>query len=175
MKRLSVLFLVAACGSSAPKTATPPPPAGDQPPPAHGEMKDDNSPVVGPPQVEWKTMTHEQKGRFMDKVVMPKFKPMFQQFDGKVFAEFTCKTCHGDGAKDHTFKMPNPGIWVLPEAKEDFGKLAQEKPEWFKFMPEVEHEMATTLGMPPYDPAAPAPTQFGCFGCHTHKAGGQKD
>ncbi len=157
---LVIAALVAACGSS-PKTST----TTTNPP--------DTGNVVGPPAVAWKDMTHEQQAKFMEAVVVPKFKPMFQEFDGKTFAEFNCKTCHGEaGVKGKTFKMPNPDIFVLPEVPDDFKKLAADKPEWMKFMPKVEEEMAKTLGLPPYNPAAPDPGQFGCFGCHTHKPGG---
>jgi hypothetical protein len=111
----------------------------------------------------------------MKAVVLPKFKTMFQTFDAKTFDNFDCATCHGEGVKNHKFEMPNPGIFVLPEAPDDFKKLAEKKPEWMKFMPKVEEEMATTLGLAPFNPAAPDPSQFGCFGCHTHKPGGQTD
>ena len=164
MKHLAVVLLAAAaCGGSSPQTQTPA---------TGGSAEADTGPVVGPPDVPWDKLTHEQQAKFMAKVVMPKFKPMFQQFDPKGFADFKCKTCHGKGAEDHTFKMPNPEIFVLPEAPADFQKLGQDKPDWMKFMPEVEKTMAETLGIPPYNPAAPDPSQFGCFGCHTHKPGG---
>ena len=171
MKHLAVLLLAAAaCGGSSKQPAAPGATGSGS-----GSAQAEGGPVVGPPQVAWKDMTHEQRGKFMEAVVMPKFKPMFQGFDAKGFAEFNCKTCHGPGVKDHSFKMPNPEIWVLPEAPADFGKLAQAKPEWMKFMPKVEEEMAATLGMPAYNPAAPDPSQFGCYGCHTHKPGGQQE
>lgn len=171
MKHLAVAFVLfaAACGGSSPPAASPGAGSGSGSGPAA-----DTGPVVGPPQVAWKDMTHEQQAKFMGAVVMPKFKPMFQQFAPKDFAEFNCKTCHGDGAEDHTFKMPNPKIHVLPEAPEDFQKIAQAHPDTMKFMGEVEHAMAETLGMTPYNPKAPDPSQFGCYGCHTHKPGGEK-
>ncbi|HEY4240485.1 MAG TPA: hypothetical protein VGM88_11755 [Kofleriaceae bacterium] len=161
MKRLAfTLLLAAACGGSAPATSTTPPA--------------DNGPVVGPPQVAWKDMNKEQMAKFMDAVVVPKFKPIFQQFDPKGFAEFGCKTCHGEAAvKDKTFKMPNPDIFVLPEAEADFGKIMEKKPDWMKFMGGVEEEMAKTLNLPPFDPKSENHEgQFGCYGCHTHKPGG---
>lgn len=121
-------------------------------------------------------MTHKQQARFMEKVVVPKFAPVFQGFDGKMFHDFGCKTCHAKSTvEDHSFHMPNPEIYVLPEAPDDFGKLVKAKPEWMKLMGGVEEEMATTLGLPPFDPKAPSPAQFGCFGCHTHKPGGAGD
>jgi hypothetical protein len=174
MKRLAFVLFLAAGGGSSPQPATPAT-SGSAPATAAAEPAATDAvsvKVVGPPEVAWKDMTHEQRGKFMHDVVMPKFKPMFVKFDPKGFDDFSCATCHGEGAKDHTFKMPNANIFVLPEAEADFMKLAKAKPDWMKFMPEVEHEMAVTLGMKPYDPAAPDPSQFGCYGCHTHKPGG---
>lgn len=181
MKSLALVFglSLVACGGSAPSSTTTTTPVAEHHEDHdhdHGGPEDDSSPVVGPPQVAWKDMTHQQQARFMAKVVMPKFKPMFQKFDGKMFAKFECDTCHAKATvADHSFKMPNPDIYVLPESEEDFGKILKAKPEWMKLMGEVEHEMAGTLGLPPYNPAAPDPTQFGCYGCHTHKAGGAGD
>jgi len=161
MKHLIWILALAACGGASKSGTTSPEGGGGK--------------VVGPPDVAWKDMTHEQQAKFMGEVVMPKFKPMFQSFDPKAFAEFNCHTCHGKGSVDKTFKMPNPDIYVLPEAPEDFQKLGAQKPGWMKLMPQVEEEMAKTLGMPAYNPAAPDPSQFGCYGCHTHKAGGAGD
>ena len=74
---------------------TPPPPAADPAAkPAAGGTK-----VVGPPEVAWKDMTTEQKGKFMKEVVTPKMKVAFQAFDADEFKKFGCPTCHGDKAK----------------------------------------------------------------------------
>src|ERR1051326_4110926 len=92
----ALLVVAAACGGSKTAAST-----------AATTPDDENAPVVGPPQVAWKDMTEKQRGRYMGKVVMPKMKPLFQQFDPKGFEKFECETCHGKGAEDHTFKMPN--------------------------------------------------------------------
>jgi hypothetical protein len=162
---LALILLVAACGGSKPPTTEP----------TDRDHAVDDGKVVGPPTVAWKDMSQEQRAKYMKAVVVPKFKPMFQEFDAKTFANFGCATCHGPGVKDHKFDMPNPGIFVLPEAPDDFKKLGEKKPDWMKLMLKVEVEMANTLGMPPYDPAKPDPSQFGCYGCHTHKPGGGSD
>jgi hypothetical protein len=130
-----------------------------------GAIPDD---VVGPPKVAWKDLDHEQRVTFMKRVVMPTMQPLFVAFDGTKFHDFTCATCHGDArVKDGKFTMPNPDLLVLPEAPEAFQKIAEQKPEWVKFMAtEVKPEMAKLLGIAEFDPAHPDPGAFGCRRCH---------
>lgn len=110
-------------------------------------------------------MTGSQKAVFMEKTVVPKMGPLFTQFDSKDFAKVTCETCHGARAKAGDFKMPNPDLPKLSTA-DKFKKHMDAKPEMTKFMMEkVVPEMASTLGMEPYNPATHQ--GFGCFGCHT--------
>jgi hypothetical protein len=100
----------------------------------------------------------------MKTVVMPKSKELFAAFDAKEFGNMKCPTCHGDGAKNKTFKMPNPKLPKLSYT-DGFKKHTDKKPEITKFMMEkVVPEMASLLGMQPYDPK----TQkgFGCANCH---------
>jgi hypothetical protein len=177
MHRLSIVCVlaIAACGgSSKTTTTTPTPPEGSGSAAATGSAggNAETEAVVGPPQVAWKDMTKEQRGKYMAKVVMPKMKPLFQSFDPKGFAKFECETCHGGGAKDHSFKMPNPDIFVLPnpETKGAFEALAKDKGDWMKFMAtQVKPQMAELLGLPQWEPQNPDPNAFGCFQCHTHK------
>jgi hypothetical protein len=104
----------------------------------------------------------------MKSTVLPKMGPMFHDFDPKRFAEPKCTLCHGDGAKDGTFKMPNPGLPKLTATPEAFKKLQTQKPQIFDFMSkQVVPTMASLLGEEPLD----MKTQkgFGCFECHTKK------
>jgi hypothetical protein len=131
-----------------------------------GAIPDD---VVGPPKVSWKELDHAQRVTFMKRVVLPTMKPLFVAFDGKKFHDVTCATCHGEAhVKDHTFQMPNPELFVLPDRPDRFQQLAQQKQEWVKFMSsEVKPEMAKLLGLPELDPAHADPSAFGCKNCHT--------
>lgn len=157
---VACIVFAAACGGSTPKSEAPAPAAA-------GETATEE-PVVGPPDVAWKDMTKEQRGKFMAKVVMPKMKELFVSFDPKTFAEVNCKTCHGDGAVDKTFKMPNPDIEPLPTTPEGFEALSKEKPEVVKFMAtQVKPQMAALLGLEEFDPANPKEGTFGCYACHT--------
>ncbi len=151
-----ILLVATACGGSSPTAQTP------------KEAPAQEEPVVGPPTVAWKDMTKEQRGKFMFAVVTPKMKELFVGFDPKTFKDFGCKTCHGDGAVDKTFKMPNPGIAELPTTPEGFAELAKDKPEYMEFMgKQVKPQMAALLGIEELDPAAPKEGAFGCYACHT--------
>jgi hypothetical protein len=126
--------------------------------------------VVGPPEVAWKDMTPEQKGKYMKEVVTPKMKPAFQAFDAEEFKKFGCPTCHGDKAKEKKFKMPNPGLPALPGDQAGFAALMEKKPKMMKFMGEtVKPEMAKLLGLPEFDPKKPEAGGFACGACHTFK------
>jgi hypothetical protein len=142
-------------------------------PDAGAHPGDAGAKLIGPPQVAWKDMTKEQKGRFMKVAITPKMKETFQKFDADTFKQFNCSTCHGKDAKAKEFKMPNPDIAPLPNTPEAFQAMMKKKPtwpKWTKFMAEqVEPQMAGLLGLHPFNPKAPDPNDFGCVRCHTLK------
>jgi mono/diheme cytochrome c family protein len=127
--------------------------------------------VVGPPEVAWKDMSKEQKGRYMKAVVTPKMKVVFQDYDAATFKVFNCATCHGKDAKAREFKMPGPDIHPLPSTPEAFQAAMKANATWPKWVPfmkdKVMPTMATLLGQPQFNPAKPDPTAFGCKNCHT--------
>jgi hypothetical protein len=113
-------------------------------------------------------MDHNERLAFMQHDVLVKMKSEFSAYDAK-YASMNCATCHGDGAKDGSFKMPNPKLPVLPASKEGFQKLQQEHPEAMKFMGEkVVPQMAQMLGEQPFD--MKTMKGFGCRECHTSEA-----
>ena len=144
-----ILFAADACGSKTPAPESPKPEQG--------------SAVVVLPDVPFDKLDHEQKIAFMKQKVMPALKPVFQNHDPKMFAEFTCKTCHGDGAKEGKFDMPNAKLPKLNFA--DMSKFKKEDLEWMG--KEVLPTMAKTLDMPMY--TKENPTGFGCLECHTQE------
>jgi hypothetical protein len=110
-------------------------------------------------------MNDDQKREHMKTVVLPKMKEDFGGFDAKKFGGMNCATCHGDGAKAGTFKMPNAKLPKLNPAG-GFKKHMDKKPEMTKFMMEkVVPDMAKALDQQPYDPKTQ--TGFGCMSCHT--------
>jgi hypothetical protein len=112
-------------------------------------------------------MNDDQRKAFMKTVVYPKMKEAFIGYDAKRYAEMTCMTCHGEGAKEGHFKMPNAKLPKLPSDDAGFKKLAEKKPAAAKFMMEkVVPEMASMLGETPMDRKTHTGT-FGCKRCHT--------
>ena len=156
---LSLVFscALAACGGEPPPPpvtpATPAPvPTAATPPPAPT--------AAAPLPAAWNdAMPPEQKVAFMKANVAPRMAKVFQGANAQHYAEFGCKTCHGPDRKD-----PKE---FLPKLTMKGGKLTafEEKPQIAKFMAEkVVPEMATALGMTPFNPATK--TGFGCMGCH---------
>lgn len=116
--------------------------------------------------INWETMSKPERKEYMKKVVLPKMKPLFQNFNAKDFKEFRCTTCHGKGARTGEYKMPNPDLPKLPATKEGFQKLSKDKPKWMEFMSKtVKPTMADLLGMKPFDPKTGK--GFSCGNCHT--------
>jgi hypothetical protein len=122
--------------------------------------------AAAPATKSWKDMSHEERLALMKQSVLPKMKDAFQTFDAKHYADFSCKTCHGEGIKKGKFDMPYAGLPKL-DAKDGFKKVAAKHPAAMKFMGEiVEPTMADILGLPKWDQAT-NPTGFGCQNCHT--------
>jgi hypothetical protein len=179
-----VIGLAAACGGSEPppaQPANPPPsaaPAESTPPAASAapaaaasaapSATAEEAPPSQPGPGDWDKWSHEQKLAWMKVGVMPKMGGLFHDYDAKTYDEPKCVLCHGAGAKDGTFKMPNPDLPKLPASEAGFKVLAAKHPKVFGFMAkQVEPTMASLLGEPPYD--MKTKQGFGCFGCHTPK------
>jgi hypothetical protein len=183
MKKLSILVLLAAisCGggnegappASSPSatpasSAAPATPATSAAPASSAPASD--APAGGAGAVAWKDMNKQQRGKFMRENVMPKMKELFTAHDAKRFEKFNCATCHGSGAADGSFKMPNEKLPALPAPPEGFEALGKKQPDMMKFMAmKVKPEMAKLLGDKEMDPKNPQAGGFGCMNCHTMK------
>jgi hypothetical protein len=127
------------------------------------------APSAGPPGPgDWDKWSHDQKLEYMKAAVMPKMGGLFHDFDAKRYAEPKCVLCHGSGAKDGSFKMPNPELPKLDLTPAGMKALHAKKAAVVEFMAkQVVPTTAGLLGEQPYDPK----TQqgFGCLECHTKK------
>ena len=125
-------------------------------------------PAAAGKKVDWEHLSLAEKKKYMKATVLPEMKKAFQAYDAKSFQKFNCATCHGDGATDGKFKMPNPKLPKLPSPTDRAGFIAlqQKKPDAAKFMGTVvKPKMAELLGVPEWTPKTPA--GFGCYQCHT--------
>lgn len=161
MRRMKtfVLFaslLVAACGSKSSSTTTTPTGGGT------GGVGAGSAEAIKPPlpDVPFDSLDHEQRIQFMKEKVMPTMEPLFKAHDAKKFAEFGCKTCHGEGVEQDKYDMPNDKLPKL------FGpsmpKFKKEDVEWMG--KEIKPTMAKLLKQPEYTPENPK--GFGCLECH---------
>jgi len=117
-------------------------------------------------EVAWADMSKDQRIEYMKSVVVPQMKQVFTTFNPDRYGKMGCMTCHGDGATDGSFKMPNPKLPVLPNSSDGFKQLAMDKPAIMEFMKtEVKPKMAALLGMPEWNPDTKS--GFGCGECHT--------
>lgn len=149
---VAVAVFLAACGSNAPAPNSP-----SAPKEGAGEAD------VALPDVPFDKLEHDQRIAFMKKKVMPAMKPIFQNHDPKDFADFGCKTCHGDQAKQGHFDMPNPNLPKLDFA--DTSEFKKEDLDWMHN--EVWPTMGKILNMPLH--SEENPKGFGCLNCHTMK------
>jgi hypothetical protein len=152
----AALTLAEACAASPP----PSPASGASPSPAGVAGA-----AAGSSPIDWVGMTHAERRDHMRTVVMPKAKELFVAYDPARYAKMSCATCHGDGADDGTFKMPNPKLPKLPSSPEGFKQLIAAKPAACQFMlVKLKPTMAALLGMPVFNPDTR--TGFGCMNCH---------
>jgi len=104
----------------------------------------------------------------MKTAVMPKMGGLFHDFDAKRYAEPKCILCHGSGAKDGSFKMPNPELPKLDVSPAGMKAMHEKKAAVVEFMSkQVVPTTAQLLGEPPFD--MQTHQGFGCMNCHTMK------
>jgi cytochrome c553 len=103
----------------------------------------------------------------MKSTVVGAERALFARFEPVRYSTFDCKTCHGRGGMDGTYRMPNPDLPKLAGGPDGFQELAQHEPEATAFMSQVKKETAQLLGMKPWDESKES--GFSCFGCHTRR------
>ncbi len=96
------------------------------------------------------SLSMDGKIQLMQKEVTPTMREIFADSPNQG-EKLSCRTCHGSGAKNGTFKMPSPDLPSLND------EIIQSHPLMSRFMKEkVTPAMAKLLGDP----------QFHCTGCH---------
>ncbi len=116
----------------------------------------------------WATMEHGDRMGWMGQNVRPRMARMFGEFDSERYADFSCATCHGEGASSRGFAMPSHSLPALhatgtPEQQQ----MVSQYGEMVRFMfQRVLPTMQTLVGGADYDEE----TQEGysCYSCHPH-------
>ena len=154
--RMLLLVLLACSHAAVPPPSPPADSHAAAPPPM---------PPVGPNSMGWPTWSHEKKLAYMKQTVMPAEREIFGRFEPLRFAGMTCETCHGQGARDGSYKMPNPDLPHIVGGRGGFQELADKQPETLRFMQSVVGpETARLLGYSEFDMAKHV--GFSCYQCH---------
>jgi hypothetical protein len=152
-----LVVLVVSCGTPLPVIA-PPLPATDPPLPA-----------VGANSMGWPTWSRDRKFAYMRDTVLPAEKAIFARFEPLRFASLSCETCHGQGARDGTYRMPNPDLPHLDGGRNGFQELLDKQPETLRFMQKVvAPETARLLGYAEFD--MEKHVGFSCYQCHVRQS-----
>jgi hypothetical protein len=107
---------------------------------------------------EWEAMDFDARKQFMGAVVLPSVTPLFREFDAERFASVSCETCHGSGARDGDFVVPNADLPVLHSA--ELKNPPEELQPILGFMREVlKPKLAELLGV--------EASTVKCSSCHT--------
>jgi hypothetical protein len=170
---IGALLIAVACGGGTPPAENPEPEStgtADMPEPTAPESTGEAPPTEPttapePAKPKFDDMTHDQKMALMKDVVLPKATTLLQEHDAKKFADVKCTTCHGPGAKDGKFDMPNPKLPKLDSA-DSFAKHKKKSEKMLAFMMEkFTPAVAEAIGEPLWSPETP--DGFGCGKCHT--------
>ena len=168
---IAAFALTAACGGGGEEAAHPATPLASASASASASAASglpSGAPASQPAAGDWEKWTKDQKEAWMKAGVLPKMGGLFAAVDPSKYGNVGCRTCHGLGAVEGTFKMPNPDLPKLDPKPAAFATLAKTNPKMFDFMAkQVEPTMASLLGVPPHD--MKTNTGFGCFNCHTKK------
>jgi hypothetical protein len=159
---LGTFAFIAACGGGGEATPAPASPSG----PSASAGRPPGAGAFQPGPGEWARWTHDDKRAWMQKTVSPKMHDLFVAVDTPRYGDMSCKTCHGEGAVEGSFAMPNPELPKLDPSPAAFEKLSKTNPKMFEFMAkQVEPTMASLIGEKPYDEKTKL--GFNCFRCHT--------
>ena len=98
----------------------------------------------------WADMEHDERMAHMAEVVLPRMQAVFEGHDPERFSTFGCATCHGSGANDGSFVMPNPALPQL-DAANLYKKHRKATPDMVKLMwkhvePTMGEALAVTYG-----------------------------
>lgn len=105
----------------------------------------------------------------MTTVVLPRMREVFHAHDRERYASFDCGTCHGAGADDGSWAMPNPALIQFP-AKGFRKEIYAPHRDMVRFMwTDVQPTMAELLGQ--RESKYGRTPGFSCRSCHVRRDG----
>jgi len=117
---------------------------------------------------EWDAWSRDRRLGHMEAIVLPDARTELTAYDARRFAAMTCKTCHGAGVDDGSFRMPNPALPQLDGTPAGFQRLERDHKQALETMTKLTRRTADLLGEPAF--SLQTGTGFGCFACHVNKA-----
>lgn len=116
----------------------------------------------------WEGLSHDAKLAWMQQEVLPRTREQFVEYDADRYADYSCATCHGDGAASGDFAMPSLSLPSLPATgTPEQRQMVRDYPEGTRFMfNDLLPLVQTLLGAPEFD--EDTGEGFSCFSCHPH-------
>lgn len=153
---LSLAAFAIVSGCAAAPAPSPAPPAGQ-------------APVAPPGPGDWQRWSHDQKLAYMSTTFMDEERKIFASWEPVRFRTLECRTCHGPGVGDGTFRLPNVDLPQVAPGAEGFQELAAHEPEVLSFMQKrLVPETARLLGVPAFD--FEKHQGFSCYQCHVRQS-----
>lgn len=112
----------------------------------------------------WRDLDRGERMDYMQSVVFPTMRDIFQAYDPQRYADFSCQTCHGENASAVDFAMPN-ALFPLPRDGTIAAAMAHDADATAWMLDEVFPTMVELLGAEKYNPET-APDGYRCIGCH---------
>ncbi len=122
---------------------------------------DDATPYEAPG--PWTDLEYLQRIEYMEHLVEPVLRELFQEFDAELYADFGCETCHGEDPADVDYEMPSgtPESLSIAEINGLRNHPDPERSRYYDLMNTVKATVAPLVDQEPF------PTgDFSCFSCH---------
>jgi hypothetical protein len=124
---------------------------------------DDDDATPYEPPGPWADLDRLQRIEYMENLVEPAARELFQEFDPELYAEFGCETCHGEDPADHDYAMPSGALEALSisEINGLANNVDPDRARYAALMDDVKATVAPLVGQQPFPSGS-----FSCFDCH---------
>lgn len=122
--------------------------------------------AITPPPAAWSELSFDDRKQHMIDHVLPTMQTLTQQYDSAHFANFSCSSCHGSGARKRNYAMPSASLPTLyPSGSQEQKDTVASHHAMATFMfQKVTPTMRELLALPKFDKGSGK--GFSCFYCH---------